>query len=254
MPTLDKIAVLAQSAAPNRGALDLAAWKQWKSSKSDKDLSSLIDRVTPLVHREANKWSSALARPLLEAEGKRLAVEAFHNFDPKGGAALATHVVNRLQKMSRLSYANQNVARLPENKMLMYHTYNLGHSELQDRLGRGPTVDELADHLGWSMKHLTQFRTQIGRQELLESGGNATTDGNAGDMFDADDQDHTVDFIHHDLPPLHKAIFEHLTGYGGAKILDNQEIMAKLKLTQGQYSYAKKNLIAQVKSVQEGKR
>jgi DNA-directed RNA polymerase specialized sigma subunit len=193
-----------------------------------------------------------LARPLLETEGKRLAVGAFHSYDPNKGAALGTHVVNSLQKMSRLSYANQNVARLPENKMLMYHTFNLANSQLTDNLGRAPTTDELADHLGWSIKHLTGFRKDISRQELLESGGHSP-EGNSGPLFDADEQDHTLDFVHHDLPPPQKAIFEHLTGYGGAPILSNQEIQKKLNLTQGQYSYLKGKLVSLIEKTTGGK-
>lgn len=94
---------------------------------------------------------------------------------------------------------------------------------------------------------MEEYRTSIGRKELLESGGLFET-GDAG-LWDADKQEHLVDFIHHDLPPLHKAIFEHLTGYGGAEQLSNQEIQKKLNLTQGQYSYAKQKLIEHVEKV-----
>lgn len=243
---LNKVALLAADTAPTRGEKDLALWQSWKKAPTDANLSSLLHQVNPLVHREANKWAGSLARPLLVAEGQRLAVGAFHSYDPSKGAALGTHVVNALQKMSRLSYANQNVARLPENKMLMYHTFNVAQSKLTDEMGRSPTTDELADHLGWSIKHLTTFRKEIGRQELLESGGNTPEGGNAGPLFDADETDHTLDFVHHDLPPSQKMIFEHLTGYGGAPILSNGEIQKKLNLTQGQYSYLKQRMVATI--------
>ena len=248
MALLNKIAALAASAAPSRSEQDLALWKAWKKSPTDANLSALLSQVNPLIHREVNKWAGSLARPLLETEGKQLAVEAFKDYNPSMGAAIGTHVANRLQKMSRLSYSNQNVARLPENKMLQFHTYSLGHSELADRFGRAPNTDELADHLGWSIPHLTNFRKQIGRQELLESGG-AAGEAGTGALFEADEQDHTVDFIHHDLAPPQKSIFEHLTGYGGAKVLGNAAIMKKLKMTQGQYSYQKKLLIDHVENI-----
>jgi DNA-directed RNA polymerase specialized sigma subunit len=194
-----------------------------------------------------------LARPLLESEGKLLALEAFKTYDESHGAALGTHVTNQLQKMSRISYAHQNVARLPENKMLMFHTYNIAHSQLADQFGRHPTTDELADHLGWTIPHLTKFRTQIGRQEVLESGGAAGEAGTAA-LTSETETDHTVDFIHHGLPPQQKALFEHLTGYGGVKVLSNQQIMKKMDLTQGQYSYLKKQLIDHTESVVGGKK
>lgn len=252
MRTLSKIAKLAADAVPTRAEQDLALWKKWKQSPTDANLSAVLRQLEPLVQREVGKWSGTLARPLLETEGRRLAVEALKDYDPNRGAAVGTHVATRLQKMSRLSYANQNVARLPENKMLMFHAYNLGQANLEDSLGRPPTTDELADHLGWSIPHLTKFRREISRQEMLESGG-AAESGSAG-LFEADEQDHSVDFLHHDLPPQQKLIFEHLTGYGGAPILSNQQIQKKLKLTQGQYSYQKKQIVDRAAAMSRGER
>lgn len=249
MAVLDRIAKLAAAAGESRGEKDFALWRAWKQSPTDMNLSALLKQIDPLIQRETNKWSGTLARPLLETEGKQLAVEAFKTYDPARGTGLGTHVVNALLKMSRLSYANQNVARLPENKMLKFHSYNLAHSELQDNLGRAPTVDELSDHLGWSIPRLTAFRKQIGHQELLESGGTSASDGGAFSTANEDELDHTVDFIHHGLPPVQKAIFEHLTGYGGTSQISNSAIQKKLSLTQGQYSYQKKLLIDHVAKV-----
>jgi DNA-directed RNA polymerase specialized sigma subunit len=243
-PTTTALASLVRLAATGRQTQDMAAWHAWQKTPTDANASALLSHVNPLIHREANKWAGTLARPLLEAEGKRLAMEAFHSYDPSKGAALGTHVVNQLQRMSRLSYANQNVARLPENKMLLYHGFHVAHSDLTDAHGRAPSTDELADRLGWPVHRVEEYRKSIGRREMLESGGLFET-GDAG-LYDADKQEHVVDFIHHGLTPQHKLMFEHLTGYGGAEQLSNQQIQQKLGLTQGQYSYAKANLIAHV--------
>lgn len=255
MSVLNQIARLAKVAMETRSEKDFALWQEWKRSPTDANLSALLKQMDGPIQKETNRWSGTLARPLLETEGKQLAVEAFKTYDPTRGTGLGTHVTNSLLKMSRLSYANQNVARLPENKMLMFHTFQTGHAELQDTLGRSPTTDELADHLGWSIPHLTTFRKQISHQELLESGGSSSVgEGTAGPSFDAENTDYTVDFIHHGLPPTQKAIFEHLTGYGGAKVLSNTAIQQKLGLSQGSYSYTKKKLIDHIESISGGKK
>jgi DNA-directed RNA polymerase specialized sigma subunit len=248
--SLAKIAKLV-AAAPTRSQRDATLWQAWKKKPTDANASALLTQVAPLIGREASKWNQTLAPALLETEGKRLAMQAFHSYDPTKGAALGTHVVNSLQRMSRLAYSNQNVARLPENKMLWFHSYHKAHAQLADELGRAPTTDELADELGWSIPRVEEFRKSIGRRELLESGG-ADDSGGAG-LYEADKQEHLVDFIHHGLPQQQKAIFEHLTGYGGAEILSNQEIQKKLSLTQGQYSYLKEKLVTHVASVSEAK-
>lgn len=238
------LARFAKAAATGHQSQDLAAWQTWKQQPTDGHASALLAQVNPLIQREANKWAGTMARPLLEAEGKRLAMESFHSYDPAKGAALGTHVVNQLQRMSRLSYANQNAARLPENKMLLYHGFNVAQAELADAHGRAATTDELADHLSWPVHRVEAYRNAIGRREMLESGGLFET-GDAG-LYDDDKQEHLVDFIHHGLTPQHKLIFEHLTGYGGAAQLSNQALQQKLGLTQGQYSYAKAKLIEHV--------
>lgn len=247
---MTRLAVIAKFAATSRQTSDLDAWRAWKAKPTDANASALLAQVSPLIHREANKWAGTLARPLLETEGKRLAMQAFHSYRPDKGAALGTHVVNQLQRMSRLSYANQNVARLPENKMLLYHGYNVAHSELADALGRSPTVDELADRLAWPVDRVAEYQRSIGRREMLESGG--LFEGSDAGLYDADKSDHLVDFIHHDLPPPQKAIFEHLTGYNGSEVLSNQEIQKKLGLTQGQYSHLKGKLVTRVQALTEG--
>lgn len=207
---------------------DHALWVQWKRTRSPQDLQKLLNQMLPIINREANKWAPSMSRSLLEAEGKRLAVEAFEKYDPNAGAALSTFLASRLQKLSRMVYSTQNTARLSETKTLLFHTYNSASNELRDIHGRSPTNEELSDHLGWSPKKLKAFQRQAGRKEFIESEEHPDDDVKDDDL---------VHFIYHDLTPQQKKIFEHRTGYLGAKILSGKEIMTELNLTQGQLSY-----------------
>jgi DNA-directed RNA polymerase specialized sigma subunit len=207
---------------------DHALWEKWKKTHSSADLQALLNQMSPIINREVNKWAPSMSRSLLEAEGKRLAVEAFEKYDPTAGAALSTYLASRLQKLSRMVYSTQNTARLSETKTLLFHTYNAATNELRDMHGREPTNEELSDHLGWSPKKLEAFQRQAGRKEYIESEEHPD-DENADDDL--------VHFIYHDLTPLQKKIFEHRTGYQGSTILSGKEIMTELNITQGQLSY-----------------
>ena len=220
---------------------DLDLWKAWKKSGNPQDLQKLLDQMAPIINREVGKWAPSMSRSLLEAEGKRLAVKAFQSYDPSAGTALSTYVASRLPKLSRTVYSNQNAARLSEANSLLFHTYNSATNKLTETLGRDPTTDEMADELGWSMRKLTQFRTQAGRKEYVESEDHP----DAGDNADT----YLHDFIHHDLPPVQKQIFEHLTGYRGAAKLGNGGVMRKLGLTQGQYSYQKGLMVKTIEKI-----
>ena len=218
---------------------DMQLWKTWKKTPTDPNAEALLNQMNPLIQKEVNRWSGTLARPALELEAKRLAMEAFHSYRPTGGAALGTHVTNRLRKLSRLPYTHQNVARMPEYQTLKFHTHNIAKSALEEKYGRAPTVDELSKQLGWPKPYLETFQRSL-RQEYIESGTPAP-------MFDIDSGEAgTVDFVYNDLSPVQKTIFEHTTGYGGARVLRNPQMMKKLKMTQGQLSYQKRLLVNKI--------
>lgn len=221
---------------------DVETWKTWQKHPTGTNMQAMLDQLNPLIQKEVNRWQGTLARPALEIEAKRLATEAVESFSPTGGAALATHVMNRLKKLSRLSYTHQNIARIPEYQSLKFHSFNMANSHLQDQFGREPTVDELSDELGWSKKHLTMFQKSM-RKEFMESGPTPP-------IFDVENDEHgMVDFVFHDLSPTQKKIFQHSTGYGGSKILPNPQLMKKLDMTQGQLSYQKRLLIDKIQTV-----
>lgn len=224
---------------PTEGEKDLQLWKEWKKRPTDANAEALLSQVNPLIQKEVNRWSGTLARPALELEARRLAMEAFHSYRPTGGAALGTHVMNRLRKLSRLPYTHQNVARMPEYQTLKFHTHNIARSALTERLGREPTVDELSKQLGWPKPYLANFQRSL-RQEFIESGTPAP-------IFDIDSGNSgTIDFVYNDLSPTQKRIFEHTTGYGGARVLRNPEMMRRLRMSQGQLSYQKRLLVNKI--------
>lgn len=219
-------------------ATDLELWKQWKKTKSPNDLQKLLDQMTPILLREVNKWAPAMSRSFLEAEAKRLAVEAFNSYDPNAGTALSTYVASRLPKLSRIVYSTQNTARLSETKNLLFHAYSSAVNDLRGQHGREPTNDEIADSLGWSMKKLDKFQRQTQRKEFVESEDHPEEET---------EEDNLVDFIYHDLTPLQKSIFEYSTGYLGKPKLSGAEIMKRLSITQGQLSYQKNMIVSAVK-------
>lgn len=226
---------------------DTQVWESWRNSPNQRNMGVVLNQLNPLIQKEVNRWSGSysLARPLLELEANRLASEAVHSYSPQRGAALATHVTNRLKKLSRLPYTHQNLARLPEHQTLKFHSFHSAKAELEDRLGREPTSAELTDELGWSRPYMTRFKKSL-RKEFLESGDPVP-------IFDsASDDAQTVDFIYNDMSPLQQRLFEHTTGYGGARTLSNPQLMKRLKMSQGQLSYQKRLLIDKISDLTGG--
>lgn len=224
---------------------DFLAWQEWKQNPNAANLQKVLQSLDPLIQSEVNRQAGTLARPLVELEAKRLAAEAIETYRPTAGAALGTHVTNRLKKLSRLNYTHQAAARTPEYQTLQYNTYRNAEISLEEKFGRSPTVDELTDELGWSKPYLNKFQRTM-RSEFTESGGVAP-------IFDVPSDDaKVIDYIYNDLEPKQKFIFQHTTGYSGVPILTNRQLMKKTKLTQGQLSYQKRLLINKINDVTGG--
>ncbi len=237
------------AAASSYRAKDKELWEAWSKSRSPLDLQKLVTHMQPLINREVNRWAGGLARPTLELHAKALAVKAIKSYDPKHGAALSTHVTNQLQKMSRLVYTHTQAARLPEHKAVAMTTFNTAHETLNSELGREPTVLELSEHLGWSKARTAEFQKAYNRKELLTSGVLPTSTFVVNDF----QQDPIVDFVYHDMSPTHQKLFEHITGYGGAPVLSNRDLMKRFDMSQGQLSYQKRKLINLVQKASEGR-
>jgi DNA-directed RNA polymerase specialized sigma subunit len=223
---------------------DLELWREWKRTKNPDTLDKLLDRLQPLIYREVSKWQGSMPVVALESKGRMLAAEALDSYDPTRQAAIGTHVTSRLRKLSRHVYPYQNVARLPENKQLLYNTFSVAQNKLYDEHGREPTAEEMADELSWSPKKVRDFSRSFGRRELVES---------EGAFMDSDDSPSVLtDFFYHGLMPDDKKLFEDITGYGGSKPLNNAQLMRKYNLTQGMLSYKKRKFIDDIKRIQGG--
>jgi len=215
---------------------DMAAYTKWKRSQSGVDLDALLRRIDPLVQSEVNRRAGTLSRDLLLGQARKLAVDAIKSFDPSRGVKITTHVVNQLQKLSRVNYTHQNAARIAEHHMLQFHTLRIAKEDFASEHGRDPTTEELADHLRWSPKKLGEVQSQFQRSELLEHAGGGSTSEHS---FVATEHDPTIGYVYATLSPRQQTIFEHVTGYNGAKKMKNPEIMKKLGITQGVLSYEK---------------
>jgi DNA-directed RNA polymerase specialized sigma subunit len=96
--------------------------------------------------------------------------------------------------------------------------------DLEHTLGRAPTTSELAEHTGFSIKGVNNMlrsrKSSSAMSHLFESPA----------LFEGGN-DEWVHFVYHDLSSSDKLIFEHKTGFGGKKILDNASIAKKLNLS-----------------------
>jgi AraC-like DNA-binding protein len=211
---------------------DLELWRRWKATRSQADLQALMDQMKGPRTNQVNRWASIAPRFLLDNQSKALALQAFETYDPNhaGGAALATHVMTYLQKLSRTAYERQATVSVPEHKRLLYNRVNQMKMRLEEDLGHPPTIEHLADHMGMSPPKLRSLMDEVGQREYMESEEHPDVENNFN-------EEQRIAAIVHDLTPVQQKIFKWKTGYDNTTIRNNAAIMKEMGLTQGQLSY-----------------
>lgn len=212
---------------------DLELWKTWNQSKDPSDLSSLYKSINPLIHHSIKPLRGSVSDTVLESEAKLQALKAFKTFDPSKDVQLSTHVANQLKKVNRITYNNMELLSVPEKRRIKFKNYEATESNLEEELGRPPSMVEMADALGWSKAEVARHKSESWK-ELSASNPNVSDAG-----FHDDANSTLTSYVYNDLNPRYQTIFEMATGYGGNKEYSNKQIMKKMKLTQGQLSYAK---------------
>lgn len=192
--------------------------------KSKREIEKLIKENKKLIELEASRYATNLPLITVQIEAYKLAREAAASYKPATGFKFSTHLVNNLKKLSRMSTQYGGVVRLPENTQFGINKLMKTEKDLEHTLGRTPTTSELAEHTGFSVKAVNNMmrsrKSSSAMSHLFESPA----------LFESGN-DEWVHFVYHDLSPSDKLIFEHKTGFGGKKILDNTSIAKKLNLS-----------------------
>jgi DNA-directed RNA polymerase specialized sigma subunit len=215
-------------------------WKAWKADPTPESGTSLLAAADPLITR-AVKTHVGNVNPLVKAKARRMALSAFQNYDPSKGN-LQNHLYTHLQGLKRYNAQTSSPLRVPERLMLERSYLERSGVELNDKLGRDPTLDELADHTGMSPHRIARVRMF---KSPMNSGYFDSVEEGEGNFSPAVKQDPVKSFVHMvyaDLEPTDKKIMEWTLGLGGAPKLSNQQIASKLRLTPGAVSQRKSKL------------
>jgi len=171
---------------PDQGVID-ALWVSFKADGDVSDRERLILHYSPLVKYVAGRVGAGLPRSVdqndLASYGLFGLIDAIDKFEPERGFKFETYAINRikgaiLDELRALDWVPRSV----RSRSRLIET---GITELEHRLQRAPTEEELAEHLEMSVEDLLNALAEIGRtgigalDELV--GADSTT--SVGDML-----------------------------------------------------------------------
>jgi len=204
---------------------ELDLWKSW-SHGSHTAQNKLIKSLDPLLQSQINKYQHPnIPRSALEAESRRLAIEAFKTYDPSK-AQLGTHVTNHQKHLQRYVLNYVNVGKIPENRALAVGKFQKIKQNLMEDLGREPNTIELADSLQWSPKEVERMESELRRDLSIPQGSEEDFFENI--LYTTDAEKELLEFIYYEADPEEKLILEYTAGWGGKPKLEVRDIALRI--------------------------
>jgi len=137
--------------------------------------SQALDRLTKanlrfVVSVSKQYQNQGLALPDLINEGNLGLIKAAQRFDETRGFKFISYAVWWIRQSILQALAEQaRIVRLPLNKIGIINKVNKAFSELEQELGRTPTIDELADALEISDADVKQSMANSGRHVSMDA-------------------------------------------------------------------------------------
>lgn len=225
----------------------------WKANPTPVNTSKLVKVMEPVISSAVKSYAVGGASPTLHSKAKLIVIDALKSYDPTK-AKLKTHMMSQLQGLRRASTKETQILSIPEQVSIDIGRLNEAQNLLTDKLGREPSTLELADHTGVSKKRIEYIR----RSKPVYSEGMVTSPkgDDSDELFqpqvDSRGGDEAwLDFVYHDLDPLDQVIMEYSLGMHGKKILSNQGIAKRLRVSPGAISQRKAKIQNKLDSREE---
>lgn len=227
---------------------DLNLWKAWDSGgRNAQTLKPLMQRYEPLFNRKLKEWKApAVNQSAFKAELQKQFINAANSFNPSMGVAFNTHIQNRLQKAKRYNIKHQNVGYIPEAKVKHIGGIQIARNQLQEELGRAPTIDEISVHTGLPAKQVSGIEKSM-RRDIPASAFETDPIGISSER----EQDiiRTMGRKPEDyFSPEETNVFKHIYGVGAAKMTSTNQLAKQLKMSPSRISRLKTSIGNKIKS------
>lgn len=217
-----------------------ALWSRWKQNgmKLDKDLEQLMHSFKPLIAMKANVFKGKvklIPDAAIDAEFQIRFVEGLRTYNPDKGA-LSTYIFHYLEKAKRFIGENQNIGRIPENRLYKIKQYQKAQAELAEDHGKIPTLDELAKHLKWPVAEINRIDTEL-RSDLTSQGFE-----NDPSAITPSKAEEVLQLFKYELSGKELEVYEYLTGQGRKHLTSTGDIAKQTGIPDYQVSRYKESI------------
>ena len=216
---------------PNSQDSYTRAYNAWVVNRTPENMANLVEAFMPTVNAELAQYAGP--KDTMRSRARAYVINAIKSFNPMGSTKLRTWVVTNLKQLSRYSkglrsvHASEDMVR---NSAELART----EAEMEDRLGRRPTIEELTDETGWSAKTIDKIR---GAAPAYVSEGQMAPDDEDSDegaspaVVRPSKLPLASEAVYMGLDDRDKAIFDHKTGMHGKDMMSGKQLADLLKIT-----------------------
>jgi len=165
---------------------------------SEESLTKVIRDYMPLVRHAVNRIAvgstngGILGYEDMVSYGVQGLIEAYYSFDPDKGAKFSTYALPRIR--GSILDAIRATHPLPRSLQKFGSDLEKATSALHAKLGRAPTRDELAGHMGIETQDfMSSLRTSSVRVVSLDSLAETAANGNNEKLWEMADDDPNID-------------------------------------------------------------
>lgn len=224
---------------------DVSNILEWQNTNDPELFLKLMTRYKPVVNSVVSKYRTAGVSPTtIKTQANTQLLKAFKSYDATKGAQPSTHIWNNLQKVKRVAAESLMSGHIPESRNLKKSMFTIAMSNLEDRLGYEPSVDDMADEMSWGKRETARMFKELSNETTASNAkfdfyGNSTQ-GKSSDKA-------LTDYMYHELHGKEKTVFEHTFGYGGKTILNNKSIAKKINENEMYVHRVKKKMAVKIK-------
>lgn len=200
----------------------------WQKNPSPELTSEVLRRMKKTMTAAIRSYAPDMGDKL-SVRAAKLTLEALKTYDPSFGSDPSTHVFNNLKRLGRIGARRGNIIPQPEAFMLEAKRAEDAKARFEDEKGREPSLQELADITGFSAKKLDRL---LNRGTVV-SESSTLTDDNRHDTFASSDltDDDYFEYVYASVGPIDQKVMEWSSGMHGKKVLSNNEMATRLKVS-----------------------
>jgi DNA-directed RNA polymerase specialized sigma subunit len=221
----------------------------WAKTQDSSQMQAMLDQLNPDIDKAIYAYSGLNVGPAVKTKAKLLAAKAIKKYTPNSGSSLRSWIYTQLQPLNRYS-RELAPSPVPERAYQQISALKKFEADFYENKGRVPSDGELSDLTGMSVRQINKVRG-LDKRVLSEgfmafTGPNPVTSQEITAAKNPGFQKDVLDTMYSSFTPQEQVILEHKLGYNGKKILSNNDIAKRLRISAGRVSQLTNTIAARL--------